>query len=106
MKSRGKKILAVGTTACRSLESLPHVWKGLKEEVKNAIASEYRAFWDDCSRSIEEVQVEEILYQNGIFRFKTRIYIYPGVPFRVVDELITNFHLPESSLIVLVAALI
>ena len=35
----------------------------------------------------------------------TEIYIYPGYKFKVLDELITNFHLPESTLIMLVSAL-
>jgi S-adenosylmethionine:tRNA ribosyltransferase-isomerase len=37
-------------------------------------------------------------------RTEARIFIYPGKPFRVVDELLTNFHLPRSSLLALVAA--
>src|SRR5690606_41134340 len=38
------------------------------------------------------------------FAGETRLFIYPGFRFRVVDVLITNFHLPESSLLMLVAA--
>ena len=37
-------------------------------------------------------------------RGETRLFLYPGVPFRVVDALVTNFHLPRSSLLLLVAA--
>ena len=40
------------------------------------------------------------------FRGKTNLFIYPGYRFRVVDGLITNFHLPRSSLLMLVSALI
>lgn len=36
--------------------------------------------------------------------FQTKIFIYPGFVFRMVDQLITNFHLPKSSLLMLVAA--
>ena len=41
--------------------------------------------------------------EDGLM-FETEIYIYPGIPFRIVDDMITNFHLPGSSLLVLVSA--
>lgn len=69
-KKRGNKVICVGTTSCRVLES----------------ASE----------------------EDGIVcpkQEETRIFIYPGYKFKVVDNLITNFHLPESTLIMLVSAL-
>ncbi|OPJ56762.1 tRNA preQ1(34) S-adenosylmethionine ribosyltransferase-isomerase QueA [Alkalithermobacter paradoxus] len=69
-KANGKKVIAVGTTSCRTLES----------------ASD----------------------ENGVLHPKsgwTDIFIYPGHEFKIVDSLITNFHLPESTLIMLVAAL-
>lgn len=69
-KESGKRVIAVGTTSCRTLESI-----GVKE---GKICES--AGWTD-------------------------IFIYPGVPFRVLDGLITNFHLPESTLIMLVSAL-
>ena len=70
-KARGNKVVAVGTTSVRSLESA-------------AQASEQALiapFFDD-----------------------TKIFIYPGYRYQVIDALITNFHLPESTLIVLVSA--
>lgn len=72
---RGSRVIAVGTTAVRSLESAAAAAAaaGKSEEIA--------AFSDDTS-----------------------IFIYPGVPYRVVDCLITNFHLPESTLIMLVCA--
>ena len=69
-KKRGNKVVCVGTTSCRTLESA----------------------------SSEE----------GIVRAEkkeTNIFIYPGYKFKVVTNLITNFHLPESTLIMLVSAL-
>jgi len=69
-KRNGKKIIAVGTTSTRTLESAA----------------------DD----------------NGFIEAKsgwTNIFIYPGYKFKVIDSLITNFHLPESTLIMLVSAL-
>jgi len=67
-KKQGGRIIAVGTTSCRSLESL---------DLKKQSA---QIFW-------------------------TNIFIYPGYRFRTVDALITNFHLPKSSLLMLVSAL-
>ncbi len=68
-KSRGGRVIAVGTTAVRSLETA-------------ASNGELRPFSGD-----------------------SRIFIYPGYEFRVIDGLITNFHLPESTLLMLVSAL-
>ena len=67
-KAAGKRVIAVGTTSCRTLESV-------------AAAGEIKA----C---------------DGF----TDIFIYPGFEFKVLDGLITNFHLPESTLIMLVSA--
>lgn len=68
-KSSGKRVICVGTTSCRTLESL---------------ASEDGTF---CERSAW-----------------TDIFIYPGYRFKAMDALITNFHLPESTLVMLVSA--
>ncbi|MBE5735781.1 MAG: tRNA preQ1(34) S-adenosylmethionine ribosyltransferase-isomerase QueA [Clostridiales bacterium] len=68
-KSQGRRIIAVGTTSVRVLES-------------------------SCD-------------DNGVIvpcQKETKIFIYPGYKFKVVDGLITNFHLPESTLIMLVSA--
>ena len=68
-RSAGKRIVCVGTTSCRTLESLAD---------ENGVFSE-RSAWTD-------------------------IFIYPGYKFRAMDALVTNFHLPESTLIMLVSA--
>ena len=68
-KKNGGRVIAVGTTSCRTLEACAQKY------------GEVRA----CSDS-------------------TGIFIYPGYEFRVTDGLITNFHLPESTLIMLVSA--
>ena len=68
----GGRVIAVGTTSVRTLESA-------------AAAS-------------------KILHQVAAISGPTRLYILPGFEFRVVDAMITNFHLPESTLIMLVSA--
>ena len=69
-KKSGKRVISVGTTSCRTLESATD--------------------------------------ENGILQAKsgwTEIFIYPGYQFKMIDALITNFHLPESTLLMLVSAL-
>ena len=68
-KENGKRVIAVGTTSCRTLESVASFYGKIKP----------------C---------------EGF----TDIFIYPGYEFKVLDGLITNFHLPESTLIMLVSA--
>ena len=69
-KAKGGRIIAVGTTSCRTLESATG--------------------------------------EDGILKAGsgwTEIFIYPGYKFKLIDCLITNFHLPESTLMMLVSAL-
>lgn len=68
-KKNGGRVISVGTTTCRTLESVA-------------------SFYNDISE------------HEGY----TDIFIYPGYKFKVIDGLITNFHLPESTLIMLVSA--
>ena len=70
-KARGNKVITVGTTATRAIESAAQAHDGTL------------AAWTG----------------------DTQIFIYPGYEFKVVDRLITNFHLPESTLLMLVSAL-
>ena len=69
-KNNGKRVIAVGTTSCRVLESVSNNDGMMKE-----------------------------------FEGDTNIFIYPGYKFKCIDCLITNFHLPESTLIMLVSSL-
>lgn len=69
-KQNGGRIIAVGTTSCRVLESIADETTGLVKEAES----------------------------------DTGIFIYPGYEFKCIDGLITNFHLPESTLIMLVSA--
>ena len=69
-KKEGGRVIAVGTTSCRVLESVADE-NGLVKEIEG----------------------------------DTGIYIYPGYKFKCIDALITNFHLPESTLLMLVSAL-
>ena len=68
-KAKGKKVIAVGTTATRALETA-------------------------------------LLNHDKGFKGYTKLFIYPGFEFKAIDLLITNFHLPKSSLLMLVSAFI
>lgn len=68
-KANGHRVIAVGTTSCRTIESVAAKYGKIQED-------------DDT----------------------TSIFIYPGFDFKVMDGLITNFHLPESTLIMLISA--
>ena len=69
-KKEGKRIISVGTTSTRTLETIMSLYGEFKE----------------CSGW-------------------TNIFIYPGYEFKAIDSLITNFHLPKSTLVMLVSAL-
>ena len=108
--ARKGKVAAVGTTSVRTLESLYYVGvscieKGHPEDVGQ---------WDPYSReyaySTEESlgAIVKYLKDNGLEELKvgTRIIIVPGFSFRIVDILVTNFHQPQSTLLLLISAFV
>ncbi|MDT0584013.1 MULTISPECIES: tRNA preQ1(34) S-adenosylmethionine ribosyltransferase-isomerase QueA [Alteromonadaceae] len=70
-KAAGKRVIAVGTTSVRSIES--------------------------AAQSAKDALIQE-------FMSDTNIFIYPGYNFKVIDAMLTNFHLPESTLMMLISA--
>ena len=70
-KKNGKRVIAVGTTSCRVLETIANENTGMVQPTEG----------------------------------DTQIFIYPGYKFKCIDGLITNFHLPQSTLLMLVSAL-
>jgi S-adenosylmethionine:tRNA ribosyltransferase-isomerase len=107
-KSAQKPLLAVGTTTTRTLESLPYVWVLIEDGQKNALFDqETRCYRESVTNNIDwekaSEYVSEITFSNNACFFSCTLYIYPWFQFRVIDQLITNFHLPKSSLLMLVA---
>jgi S-adenosylmethionine:tRNA ribosyltransferase-isomerase len=102
-----KKIVAVGTTAIRTLESLPYLWRCMDIASRNSYDAKTCNYWNSLIGKMESHpwihNIEEKRNENTIC-FETSIYITPGYIFRIVDDIITNFHLWESSLLVLVSA--
>jgi len=70
-KREGKRVIAIGTTSCRVLETISDEKTGMVKPIES----------------------------------DTKIFIYPGYKFKCIDGLITNFHLPQSTLLMLVSAL-
>lgn len=70
-KKQGKRVIAIGTTSCRVLETIAEQDTGMVKATEG----------------------------------DTKIFIYPGYKFKCIDGLVTNFHLPESTLLMLVSAL-
>lgn len=102
IKKSNKKILSIWTTITRSLESLPYLRK-----INKIWKNEYR---DNLTKEITIEQAKEfihnIIIENNIIKFETKLFIYPWRKFYITDELITNFHLPKSSLLMLVSAFV
>ena len=74
-KQEGRRVISVGTTSTRTVESA--------------------AFFDDAAGC----------WQVKAGSASTGIFIYPGYAFKIIDSLITNFHLPKSTLLMLISAL-
>ena len=100
-KKDANDIVWVGTTVTRTLESLPYLYSLLKDkiDVENAFFEKIVSNWLTDKNYIHNLEVK----QNKI-HFETKLFIYPGFEFNIIDKLITNFHLPKSSLLMLVAA--
>jgi len=105
-------IVAVGTTSIRSLESL--YWLGT-EFIVNGIFPKYLFSEDPYNWAERDFSIQNIaealmrmLEENDLeeLQFATQLYLMPGYQFRVVKGLITNFHQPKSTLLVLISAFI
>lgn len=113
---QGRPVIAVGTTSLRTLESL--YWLGAKlMRNKHCFDGKlpYIDQWEAYEEDLQQYSVAEALHalnnyllenQLGHLVAKTQIIIAPGYPFKVADALVTNFHQPSSTLLLLVAAFI
>lgn len=107
-------VIAVGTTSLRTLESL--YWLGVKTKLDPLISAEALTItqWEPYELAQYNFSAAEALtalldwlQQNQADRLitKTQIIIAPGYTFRIIKGLITNFHQPQSTLLLLVAAI-
>ncbi|NLK92509.1 MAG: S-adenosylmethionine:tRNA ribosyltransferase-isomerase [Bacteroidales bacterium] len=103
-------IVAVGTTSVRSLESLYHIGVQVSKQQYHLSVSQWEPYSDHQLLSpFEALQaVIQYLNNNGLteIRFSTNIIILPSYQRKIVTGLITNFHQPKSTLLLLIAAFV
>lgn len=111
LRGRGeRKLTAVGTTSVRTLESLYYAGVSIIETGAPADVDQWAPYTREYTYSTEEALDAIIAYLERTgeraLSVGTRIIIVPGFKFRMVDILVTNFHQPESTLILLVSAFV
>lgn len=110
----GGEIVATGTTSLRTLESLYWIGYKLFCNLPVDIAGIAVEQWDPyevestCTKQQSLQAIKKHLAEKGVNKLitRTRILIAPGYTFKIADGLVTNFHQPQSTLLLLVAALI
>ena len=118
--AHGGKVTAVGTTSVRTLESLYYIGCTIimHPEIDDEEALSISNQWTPYSEDFSETNTPDTLTalkaildwmdrnEVSVLNTSTRIIIAPGYKFHVVEKLITNFHQPQSTLLLLIAALI
>lgn len=113
--SSDRLVAAVGTTTVRTLESLPYLGRILKENHYGANprkplhVSQWDPYLDDAARIDTEEALREILTEMNLqnvdsLTASTSILIGPSFNWRIVEAMITNFHQPESTLLLLISS--
>jgi S-adenosylmethionine:tRNA ribosyltransferase-isomerase len=109
-------VVAVGTTSMRTLESL--YWMGLKIYLnpkisqQNLMIAQWEIYDELAAKSCDKKNALQSLlnwmdtHSMNRLIVKTQILIAPGYPFKIVNQLVTNFHQPQSTLLLLVSAFI
>ena len=106
-------VIAVGTTTVRTLESV--YWFGVQLEQRPDTAAMHVLQWEPYQNAENEISVEQAYsnilnwldsHNTDILFGDTQLLIAPGYNYHVIDGLITNFHQPKSTLLLLVSALI
>ena len=104
------KLIAVGTTSVRTLESLYYVGVKCIENGRPDDVGQWEPYQREYQYSVEESLSAVLAYlkSNGLSELSvgTKIIIVPGFRFRIVDVLVTNFHQPQSTLLLLISAFV
>lgn len=112
---QGEKITAVGTTSVRTLESLYFIGVHILENISDdpdvlTFISQWEPYQKACNYTLKESMEAISGYMEShsldSIKARTQIIIVPGYTFRVVDVMVTNFHQPQSTLLLLIAAFI
>jgi S-adenosylmethionine:tRNA ribosyltransferase-isomerase len=105
-----RKVIAVGTTSVRTLESLYYVGVHCLEDGYPMDVDQWMPYTKDHTYSLKESigAIIEYLEKNNLDSLSvgTRIIIVPGYKFKVVNVLVTNFHQPQSTLLLLISAFV
>lgn len=110
LEFKNKKIIAVGTTTLRTLESI--YWFGvklLKKETENFLIEQWYPYKNEMYPVEDSLNaVLSFMNKNNLTELygNTELMIVPGYKFSIADIIITNFHLPGSTLLLLIAAFI
>ena len=109
-----QKVITIGTTSLRTVESL--YWLGVKTKINPSVKTDalqinqwepYELLHNNISSKDALVSLLSWMEENNTGRLitKTQIIIAPGYQFRIIHALITNFHQPQSTLLLLVSAI-
>jgi S-adenosylmethionine:tRNA ribosyltransferase-isomerase len=106
-----KKIIAVGTTSVRSMESL--YWMGIKLGKQNNLSQSLEIEQWEPYENNKQISIQQSLKNilgylektsRNTLQFSTQIIIVPGYRFKLINGMITNFHQPQSTLLLLIGA--
>ena len=107
-KEKRNPIVAVGTTSVRTLESLPYIGKSILDNKENPfVIDQWSPYTEKEFDTIESLKAIYNKLETGgseTLTASTSIMIAPGFKWRVVDGMVTNFHQPKSTLLLLVSS--
>ena len=110
LRDTQKPVVAVGTTSVRTLESLYYVGISCLEQGSPADVDQWAPYVREYAPTRQEALTAIVNYldDNQLEELKigTRIIIVPGFRFRIVDAMVTNFHQPQSTLLLLISAFV
>lgn len=108
LRDTRQPVVAVGTTSVRTLESLYYVGISCLEEGRPADVEQWAPYSREYAPSREEALDAIVRYLDAqgldTLTVGTRIIIVPGFRFRITDAMVTNFHQPQSTLLLLISA--
>lgn len=111
----GRRITAVGTTSVRTLESLPYLGRHIAEGREDMLVCQWEAYESDGSMDDSLLKEDTVSSLEAILGYMdkhgvnvltaaTSIMIAPGFRWRIVGQMVTNFHQPQSTLLLLVSS--
>lgn len=108
-KKNGRPVTAVGTTSVRTLESLPYIGQLLMQQAPELHVGQWQAYAPEAD-SLDTVEALEAILSHmdetgeDSITANTAIMIAPGFRWRITDSMVTNFHQPQSTLLLLVSS--